>query len=915
MKRLGLSKIIMTLLCVLFLVTSCGTRVEESKYRIGVSQCSNDYWREKTNEDFRRELLLHDNAELEIRMADADNERQISDIRYFIDNDFDLIIVSPNESKAIAPVVKEAMDKGIPVVTFDRTIEGEAFTAHIEVDNYALGEAVARYAPSVVNAPLRIIEIQGPLNASPARLRHDGFTDVVKKLGGAEVSESVYADWDGERAYRLTDSLLDLHPETNLIFAHTDHMAIRAANAAKEKGRKDIKVIGIDGFPPIGLQAVKDSVLSATFIYSTEGDRIIKTSLDILEGKAYQKVTKVPPLSPVDLSNADILLSQDSLLTKETEKITLLRGKLDEYWQKHSIQTWLLYAVILILLLSGGVVALLLKSLHSNRRHKEILEQKNTLLEEEKNKQKILYDQLQDVTRSKLTFFTNVSHDLRTPLALISGPIEELSNSADLPPRQKTLVKLAKKNISILRRLINQILDFRRYENGKTDLRLHEVDFPIQLKEWVDAFREVARQRDIKLNFINTLPSSFSLAVDVEKMERVFFNLMSNAFKHTADNGRITVELGGDDSQVIFSVRDTGSGIAAEECEKIFDRFYQVDEVSPKGSGIGLALTKSFIELHGGTITVESKLGEGSKFSVRLPIIHSDKRKEFSSKINASDINVELGVIELDEEKEFEEEKPMVLVIDDNRDIREMLGALLGDNYNILYAADGGQGIKKGVKYVPDLIICDVMMPGMDGMECVRRLKEEVSTSHIPVLMLTACSMEEQQREGYESGADGYLSKPFSNEVLKAQCKSLLLNRERIKDLYGKGERIIVEKKETHSLPLSGPGNVENDFYQRFLSLVKERLSDSSLSVEELAMSMGLSQSQLTRKIKALTNYTPVEIIRSCRLKKAKRRLETGDDNISEVAFGVGFSSLAYFSKCYKDAYGKSPSEVRRKNV
>ncbi|MDE5874473.1 MAG: substrate-binding domain-containing protein [Muribaculaceae bacterium] len=912
MKRLF---ILLSLTLMLFLsvvlISGCGEG--KKKYRIGVSQCSNDYWRVKTNEDLQRELLLQDDAELEIRMADSDNDRQISDIRYFIDNGFDLIIVSPNESAAITPAIEEAKRKGIPVVTFDRMVEGEAYTAHIEVDNRALGEAAAKYAPSVIKEPIRAIEIQGPASASPAQLRHKGFSEGMAGIPSASVVESVYADWDAEKAYRLTDSLLKIHPETNLIFSHTDHMAIRASQAAADNGRADIVTVGIDGFPHIGLQAVKDSVLKATFLYSTEGDRIIKTSLDILNGRPYDRITRVAPLSPIDLSNVDIILSQDTLLTRETEKINLLHGKLDEYWQQHSIQTWLLYAVILILVLAGGVVALLLRSVYANKRHHEVLMQKNTLLEEEKEKQKSLYEQLQEATRSKLTFFTNVSHDLRTPLALISGSVEELSKAVGLKPNEQKLAMLARKNISILRRLITQILDFRKYESGKVELHLSEVDFPVLLREWTEAFRDVARRRSIRLSIEMKGEGPDSVAIDVEKMERVFFNLMSNAFKHTPDNGRIKVIYTGGGDMIRFSVKDTGSGIAADDCKKIFELFYQAGEVSHKGSGIGLALTKAFVELHGGSITVESEPGAGSEFTVTLPVRHCERRIEQpAALVGAQAIATELGMVD-GEDVTFESEKPIVLVIDDNSDIRELLGTLLGEKYNVLYAPDGRKGLRMAVKYVTDLIICDVMMPEMDGMECVRRIKEEVSTSHIPVLMLTACSMEEQQVAGFESGADGYVSKPFSNDVLLAHCRSLLQNRRRLKDGTEKGLTVKMQEKREEKVPSQhhSAGDIDSEFYKRFLSLVDDRMSDSSLSVEEVASTMGLSQSQFTRKIKALTNFTPVEIIRNRRLRKAKRDLETTERTVSEVAFRVGFTSLAYFSKCYKDAYGITPTEAK----
>lgn len=897
----------------LFFVAGCkGER--DKKFRIGVSQCSGDYWREKINEDIMREQLLHENMEVVFRNADSNNDRQIEDIRYFIDNDFDLIMVSPNEAKELTPIVREAYDSGIPVVTFDRCIEGESFTAHMEVDNYELGRSVAQYAGSLIHGPLKVIEIQGPSSASPAQRRHSGFSDAIRENGDGRIIASVCGNWDDSLSASLTDSLLECYPEANLIYAHTDHMAIGAAKAARQKGRADIAVMGIDGFPHIGIQAVKDSLLTATFLYPSEGERLLRIAAAILEGSPYERINRVPPLSPIDRTNADILLSQDELMVSETAKINLLRGKLDEYLNRYATQRMLLLFSIIIVVLFGVLLFILLMAVNSHRRHRKVLLQKTRLLEEEKDKQRILYDRLQDATQSKLVFFTNVSHDLRTPLSLISGPVEEVVAADYLSPRHKSLMRIAHKNVTILRRMIDQILDFRKYENGKIDLNLSEVRLTELLKEWTESFMEMARKRDIHLCVDIESESGLTIAVDIEKMERVFFNLMSNAFKHTPDNGKISVSFTESPDRISIIVADTGSGISPDDRSKIFDRFFQAKSISHSGSGIGLALTKAFIELHGGTISVESEVGKGSEFTVTLPVRHCEHNEpEVSSSIVTSEIEMELADTDYDS-MEFNPDNPLLLVIDDNRDIRRLIGELLGDSYNIIYASDGRKGVRMAVKYVPDLIICDVMMPEMDGMECVRRIKGEVSTSHIPVLMLTACSLDEQRVEGYESGADAYLPKPFNGSVLAARCRNLLMARKRIKEIYSPfscSENQVSDKGNVGSLSVSAPNDVESDFYFRFAGIVEERLSQPKLNVDDIADAMNLSQSQLTRKIKALTNYTPVEIIRRMRLKRAGTLLLATEKTVSEIAFEVGFASLAYFSRCYKEEFGVSPTEVR----
>lgn len=906
-------KLLISLVAALCLFAGC-VDTKDKQYKIGVSQCSGGYFRDKTNDEMKRELLLHDDVEIEIRDADNDNDRQIADIQYFMDNGFDLIMVSPNETKPLTPAVQEVYAKGIPVVTFDRSIIGDSVTAHFEVDNYDLGKAVARYAHSIIPDKIKALEIKGPDVASPARLRHAGFTDVMSEYDNSDIVASVCGNWDDGRAEVLTDSLLQTHPEINLIFAHTDHMALGASRAAERAGRKDIVILGIDGFAPIGIKGVKDGHLTATFLYPTEGEQLLKLAISILKGQPYDKITKIPALSAIDKNNADIYLAQEALIDSETSKINLLQTKLSTFLERYSSQKTLLLALAIILILLAAFVFLLLKAINVHKRYQSELISKNRQLEEEKEKQQILYDKLQEATQSKLIFFTNVSHDLRTPLTLVAGPVEEVAEADYLSGRDRSLMQLARKNIRILRRLIDQILDFRKYENGKLNLNLSEINPADSLREWTDTFSETARKRNIRLSFKQQTEDNLTLAVDVEKMERVFFNLMSNALKHTTDNGKISVFCGNDSENVWFSVKDNGDGMTQEEMSKIFDRFYQADNIRPNGSGIGLALTKAFVELHNGEIKVESEKGVGSEFTVTVPIRHCDHTSEEPCRIAAADVDVELATPDRNDTIEYDTDKPLLLIIDDNTDVQKFVSDILGDEYNYIYAADGQRGVKMATKYVPDLIICDVMMPVLDGLECVKRLKDEISTSHIPVLMLTACSLDEQRVEGYDSGADGYLSKPFNGKVLEARCRNMLVNRKRIENLYGANGNVTGVLKSNAKEKPSGsktPNDVESEFYAGFAKIVKERLSNPNLTIEEIASELCLSQSQLTRKIKALTNYTPVELIRNARLQHAGTLLKSTEKTISEIARECGFTSLAYFSKCYKDAYGQTPSEVR----
>ena len=949
------------------LLSSCSG---EKKYKIGVSQCSDDDWRQKMNREMTHELLIHPEAEMEIRSADDSSEKQIEDIDYFIKNHFDIIIAAPNEADALIPAIKRARKAGIPVLLFDRTINDSTFTAWRGADNEGIGRAAGRHALSITSSlgrPANVLEIYGRRGSSPAEGRSRGFRHVADSSRSLKIVAVADGLWDEAPAGRLADSILRLNPDIDLIYAHNDRMAIAASQAARHLGLHP-KVIGIDAAPEIGIKAVSDGVIDASFLYPTEGNKTIRTALDILQGKTFRRTMTWPSAYPVTSANADLLLHQNESLKEEVDKMKNLQQELNLYWERHSAQTSLFYMLIAFLVLLGLFLFVMLRAFWTNKRHqaelelraeqlraekekqeelnirlreeKEKQEELNLQLRAQKEKQEFLYDELNRATQSKLAFFTNVSHDLRTPLTLIQEPIEQVGNAGNLTSQQNILMRIAHKNVGILHRLINQILDFRKYENGLMSARYSHVDITTLIREWIASFDVLAGKRDIRL-FLNMPEHPVMVDIDVEKIERIFFNLMSNAFKHTPANGSITFNLHEEADRIVFSVADTGEGMAADELPKIFDRFYQVDQVRPKGSGIGLALVKAFVELHGGTIAVESEPGRGSVFTVEIPI-HADatlfpappsdaapSEKEIAGEttpISLPDaIRAEVRDMEarMDEKvAEFDPEKPLTLLIEDNEDMRRMISTLLEDEYNVITAVDGREGLRLAARYVPDLIISDVMMPGMDGLECCHRLKSELSTSHIPVLLLTACSLDEQKTQGYDSGADGYVSKPFNIDVLKARLRSLIANRRRIRDVWNSQNAITINHGEEKPLPKRPPvtpseaarpnlSPMDSEFYERFLAKVESSISNPDMNVDSLASELGLGRSQFYRKIKALTNYSPVELLRRMRLKRSRDLLTTTGMSISEIAYAVGFSNPAYFTKCFREAYGQTPTDLR----
>ncbi len=902
------------------------------KWKIGVAQCSDDEWRSQMNEEINREILFHDNIAFEIRCANDSNERQIKDIEYFLDNDFDIIIVAPNEAEALTPAVRNAFSKGIPIVVFDRAVNDSSFTTYIELDNAGIGRNAALYAANSLSRSGGLaMEITGLPGSSPAEERHRGFIEVADSLSVIQLAGSFHADWKGEKAFEITDSVLRSNPDIKLIYAHNDIMAISASKAAKALGRDDITIIGTDGAPGLGIKAVADSLIDATFIYPTVGDRVVATAIDILEGKKHPHVEHIPSQSFIDRTNADMYIKQNDLLRAKTNQIGMLNEKYTLIKDYNASQKVLLVvSVIALLLLTAGLTFLLFYLRQKSRFQKELLE-KNLRLTESGEKQAQLYSQLQEATQAKLVFFTNISHDLLTPLLLIEEPLKRITSSDELYGENRKLLSMVCRNAGSLKRMIEQILDFRRYENGKDSLKLREKDAVKKISHWSERFNDLAESKDIK--FVTDIVSEgYTMAVDTDKLERIFFNLLSNAFKYTPKGGKVKVTCRMNQFKFFLIVSDSGSGMSPEERSKIFDRYYRIEGSSIEGTGIGLALTKAFVEMMKGNITVESNPGAGSTFTVTLPVRHieadtntdNDDDNDESRGNEEREIIIENGRENISDEMIAttktdgtpttpESEPPLLLIIDDNEDIRNWVKTISQQNYNVIEAKDGKEGLKKAVKYVPDVIVCDIMMPGIDGLEVTRRLKEEKTTSHIPLLILTASKIDEQRVKSYDSGADGFLSKPFTTELFLSRCRSLIYNRKKIFDLFLENAYNLRESHPARQNPdaSTAPLPIDDEFYQQFLSIVKENIQDENLSVREIASRLGLGATQLTRKIKALTNNTPIEIIRRIRMRTARNLLLTTSRTVAEIAYSVGFSSSQYFARCFKEEFGITPTDLR----
>ena len=909
-------KWLLILICLIG-VTAC--RQDNPRFRIGVAQCSDDSWRHKMNQEMLREAMFYTGVSVEIRSAADDNNRQAEDVHYFMNKGVDLLIISANEAAPMKPVVEEAYRKGIPIILVDRKILSDKYTAYIGADNYEIGRSVGNYIASRLQGKGNVVELTGLSGSTPAMERHQGFMAAMSKFSAIKLIDKADAAWEGGPAEIEMDNMLRSHSKIDAVYAHNDRIASGAYRAAKKARREENMIfVGIDALPGKGngLELVLDSVLDATFIYPTNGDKVIQLAMDILEKKSYPKET-VMKTAVVDQTNAHVMQLQTVHIAELDKKIETLNGRISGYLSQVAIQQVVLYGSLTILLLVAGFLLVVYQSLRSkNRLNKELFGQKKQL-EEQRDKLKEQRDQLiqlshqlEEATHAKLVFFTNISHDFRTPLTLVADPVEQLLADKSLNGDQQRMLLLIQRNVNILLRLVNQILDFRKYENGKMEFTPVSVDILSSIETWNESFQAIIRKKHIHFSFVSMPDTDYRTLADVEKLERIYFNLLSNAFKFTPENGKIGVRLFSlskvGKRWIRFTVTNSGSLISVEHIRNVFDRFYKVD-MHHAGSGIGLALVKAFVEMHGGEISVDSDEKQGTIFTVELPVKVATTVASETSTVSVALDTLRADVTIPNEEEledEYDSSQPAVLIIDDNEDIRSYVHTLLRTDYRVIEAADGSEGVRKAMKYVPDLVISDVMMPGIDGIECCRRLKNELQTCHIPVILLTACSLDEQRIQGYDGGADSYISKPFSSQLLLARVRNLIDAHRRLKQFFG--DRQTLAKEDVCDL--------DKDFVERFKSLIEQKMGDSGLNVEDLGKDMGLSRVQLYRKIKALTNYAPNELLRIARLKKAASLLASSDMTVAEIGYEVGFSSPSYFAKCYREHFGESPTDyIKRK--
>lgn len=908
---------------------------QPKKFVIGVSQCSEDIWRNKLNDELKMGEYLNDSLIVKLASSNDDNVLQNKQVNQFVDEGVDLLVISPNQLSAISKAVECAYEKGIPVILYDRISNTDKYTAFIGCDNYHIGKSMGTFIAQKLQGKGRIVEICGLDGSSPAMERHLGFMDAIKPYPGIQVIASEGGNWKEEGGVQAMKRILKKTQDFDYVFAHNDRLAWGAYEAAKQMGLQHrYKFTGVDGMATKGggLELVRDGIFEASYLYPTKGDEVIALAMKILKHQPFERKNYLST-SIITQENAELTLMEARDAERQAHNLKALHKQVDRYLSDYNSQKVMLIGLCLFLLVCIVAAAMIFRSYVVKAKLNEELARTNGELKrvngelESKNAElKRLNEEVLELTHSRLVFFTNISHELRTPLTLIADPVEMLLEDSGIKGKSRELLKMVKRNAVALQQLVSSILDFRKIQNGKMELILYRFDLVKALKMWVGDFQLTAERKQIKLHLdITDSVGSQEVVADKEKIARVVFNLLSNALKYTPAGGDIFVSLKDEDGKFRLDVRDTGKGISQEEAGKIFERFFQAKGAA-SGTGVGLALVKSFVELHHGEARVESELGKGSDFFVVIPREQEDKSLVIHTDVDNVDNSVNASLSEcktLISESELQyiddgerisgkvqqvlseyANKPTVLVIDDTNDIRQYEHTLLQDDYIVLEAADGKEGLDVAKKEVPDLVICDVMMPVMDGLEFTQNLKTHTATSHIPVIMLTAKNLEEHRAEGYEHGADSYITKPFHSKVLLARIENLLKQRKLLKHLFQGTLEAEQEIADSHL------EDRDKQFMKQLHAIIQKNLSDSEFGVEDIGKQIGLSRVQLYRKVKAMTGSSVVDLLRKARLAKAKRLLESRSMSVSEVAYDVGFSAPSYFTKCFKDEYGILPGDV-----
>jgi signal transduction histidine kinase/AraC-like DNA-binding protein/CheY-like chemotaxis protein len=900
------------IICCICLI-SC-TEKKEKVYKIGFSQCvTNDAWRMAMHDEIYRELSFHPEMSIIIKDAKRNNELQIQQIEELFNEGIDLLIVSPNESEPITKAVERIYQSGIPVIVMDRKTTSNLYSAYIGGDNYGIGISAGQYLSNVFQDGSKVVEIWGLPGSSPAKERNEGL---LSSLMGTDImiTSTVAGEWEKDiskenfKKFLLENSNIHF----DVVFAHNDVMAIGAKEICDAMGIRGKKFIGIDALPgPYGgIQAINDGVLDASFIYPTGGEKAIEVARKILLGEPYEK-ENILQTAVVDSSNIRIMKPQTDRILNQQQNIIRQNVMLDSQIEIYRSQRGLIIVFGITLFVSIFSLAYVFKSLKDKQEINKKLKRnyKKYLVEQKKVHE---YSQkAEEAIKHKLDFFTNISHEFRTPLTLIFAPLEEIMLDDQSFKYRKDL-NLIKKNTVRLLRLINQLMDFRKIDSEKFRLKVSEQNLIPFLIEITDVFKKTAK--DNQINFkVDYEGPELKLWFDPGMFDKIIFNLLSNAFKFCKPKGfvHLSIKDNQESGKVSIIVSNSDCSIKPEELPYIFDRFFQgKDQNGHFGTGLGLALTKELTELHGGSIICHANSTTTEFTLVLLKGNEHLKEHEFiefedqnfliDNKLNQLYLNPEI-CFEQNSKVETIRENTL-LIVEDDPEIRRYLKESFESDYFVFEAIDPISALQQAREQMPDLITCDLMLAsGTDGMNFIKDLKKDPITSSIPIIIVTAKSSDQIRLEGIMNGIEDFIIKPFSITFLKERIKNILLNRMQLKKQY------------LHQLPIgiktSGERRDKKGFSQIFGKLLEENIADPDFGIDEICRELGLSRGQLYRKVRENFGYSVNDYLLKVKLKKSKSLLLDGALAISEISTLVGYKSPAYFSTAFKNHFGMSPSD------
>lgn len=903
----------------LFVLAFCACKKENVKYKIGISQLGDtDAWRKEMKENIDRELVFYPEMEAIYKQADYNSQKQVEQIRELLAEKIDVLIVSPYEAQPLTAVIEEAYKNGVKIVTVDRNINSDAYNSYISADNYEVGLIAGTYAANYLNQTGNIVEITGLPTSTPAKERERGFADAINAYPKLKIQKIINGNWLADGVEKELTPVLNELQNVQLIFAHNDVTAKTASEICRKAGINHIQFIGVDALPGTGPKWIEDKTLLASVLYPNGGAEAIRTAHQLLNNENVPRKNLLKTIM-VDSSNIVMLQQQISKINSQQKNIVrqqqLIEKQTKTFNTQRNLIIFLLASLSLLVALAGLLLYLRKKIVAANKilqvQNDEITAQSNQIIE--------MADKARQANEEKLNFFTNISHEIKTPLTLIIAPTEEALANPKLSESTKAQFSIVKRNAGKLLLLVNQLMDFRKIELNKMNLRVTETDLVLLLNDVIDTFSGFAKQHNIDCRLI-TKESQLKTWVDAEKMEKVFFNIISNAIKFTSDFGFVYITLEKDKAkkEAVIQVQDSGRGMGEDEKSQLFERFYSGEYAGNiSGSGLGLTLSKEIIDLHHGNISVKSEKHKGSTFTIRLQLSKEHFNPDFLNsthdqyKSRSADWIDGFSERENRKKKNFDEQQDAklkehtLLIIEDNEDLRDFLSQRFVHSYNILTAHDGAEGIIMVFENMPDIIICDVVLPKKDGIELTRYLKNDIRTEHIPVILLTAKTSEESKLEGIKAKADAYITKPFNIEIVEETMLSLLENRTKLKDHF------------TAEIPkeITGGTAKKSDkvFLKTLSAIIEKNISNEDFSIDDICREMSMSKIQLYRKAKIALDISINDYILKMRMQRAKHYLQNEDLSVSEIAYKTGFSTPSYFSTAFKKITNETPTAYKER--